>query len=121
MRVAPGPDDQPPGDRDAGGGRQWRAPPCAPLSPEEDGVLDEIEYALAQGDPGVAARISQLGDPAPLPLLARCAGGLSLGIMLLVVASAVPAPVAWVLLLLVAAAVVLPSLLPDGTGRHPGP
>jgi hypothetical protein len=117
--VAPDPDDQPPGDPVAGRRRHYR--PCAPLSREEDGILDEIEHDVAESDPGLAARISQLGDPPPLPLLARCAGGLSLGAIVLILASALPAAAAWVLLLLVAAAVVLPSLLPDGTEVRPRP
>ncbi len=90
---------------------RYRPAWCAPLSPQENEVLDGIEHGLADSDPGLLARMSQLDDSPPVAGWARVGGGLAFGGMLLVFVVASPTLVAWALVGLVATAAFLPWLL----------
>lgn len=82
-------------------------------------MLDGIEHGLADSDPGLFARMSQLDDSPPVAEWARVGGGIAFGVMLLVFVLALPAVVAWALVGLVAAAAFLPWLL--SAARRPDP
>lgn len=87
---------------------------CAPLSRQENEVLDGIEHGLAVSDPGLFARMSALDDSPPVAVWARVGGGLAFGGMLLVFLLALPAAAAWAVVGLVAVAVLVPWLLSGG-------
>lgn len=91
---------------------------CAPLSPQENAALDEIELGLADSDPGLFARMSGLDDSPPVAPWARVGGGLAFGVMLFVFVLALPAIVAWALVALVAAVAFLPWLLSVARRPH---
>ncbi len=83
---------------------------CAPLSRQENEVLDEIEHGLIGSDLGLSARMARLDDPAGGGV---GASGRRAGLRRdpAVLVMALPAVAGWALVGLAAAAVFLPVLL----------